>query len=531
MSKIVPKSVQIAGVSGKSPASVNAEKKGGDLLFTALFDGAATDGSIKDIAIDATTVVGALAGQSQDQDDAKGEPQEELLAMIVAQQAASKLQQKSSGQPTIDADDVVATDGEEFLHEDENANALADIIGSMPFNTNGYVGMANDDDAAKIETGNFLSTNTASEESKLSGSVDEKFLKIRPSLDRGQGTAGQGETPGSTPSIKTGRDIALANVKFDGTTVAVAAPGKNTTGQAKLLENFIGPLPAQLADGKLAAKFANLMTNRSLDLEQRDAEIDAELFGDKTNEFIGKKEKNLVSGAGLKQAMLSAQNLAFGDKLSMHSAQSQNVVELMRPSQGASAMLDTVSGIAGQSGGHSHSGGQSSSQSGSQNGGQSGSITGGGLLNNLNMLQTLDMAKNNWSEMLLQRVQRGLAGGKDQLEFQLNPRNLGKMRISLVMKNNRANVLIKTETSVAASMLNDAEGRLAQMLEASGIRLGSLNSGQSQGFGGNASDGQANQQNTAETPHKAIAGKTENDSPANAEMTTERSENLINIQA
>jgi flagellar hook-length control protein FliK len=470
MSKIVPKSVQIAGASAKSPASVNAEKTGRDLLFTALFDGAATDGSIKDIAMDATTVAGALAGQSQDQDDAKGEPQEELLAMIVAQQAASKLQQKSSGQPTIDADDVVATDGEEFLHEDENANALADIIGSMPFNTNGYVGMANDDDAAKIETGNFLSANTASEESKLSGSTDEKFLKIRLSLDRGQGTAGQGETPGSTPSIKTGRDIALANVKFDGTTVAAAAPGKNTAGQAKLLENFIGPLPAQSADGKLAAKFANLMKNRSLDLEQRDAEIDAELFGDKANEFIGKKEKNLVSGASLKQAMLSAQNLAFGDKLSMHSAQSQNVVELMRASQSASAMLDTVSGIAGQSGGHSHSGGQS----GSQNGGQSGSIAGGGLLNNLNMLQTLDMAKNNWSEMLLQRVQRGLAGGKDQLEFQLNPRNLGKMRISLVMKNNRANVLIKTETSVAASMLNDAEGRLAQMLEASGIRLGSL---------------------------------------------------------
>ena len=397
----------------------------------------------------------------------------------------------------------------------------------MPLNTNGYVGMANDDDAAKIETGNFLSANTASEESKLLGSADEKFLKIRLSLDRGQGTAGQGETPGSTPSIKTGRDIALANVKFDGTTVAAAAPGKNTAGQAKLLENFIGPLPAQSADGKLAAKFANLMKNRSLDLEQRDAEIDAELFGDKTNEFIGKKEKNLVSGASLKQAMLSAQNLAFGDKLSMHSAQSQNVVELMRASQSASAMLDTVSGIAGQSGGHSHSGGQS----GSQNGGQSGSIAGGGLLNNLNMLQTLDMAKNNWSEMLLQRVQRGLAGGKDQLEFQLNPRNLGKMRISLVMKNNRANVLIKTETSVAASMLNDAEGRLAQMLEASGIRLGSLNSGQSQGFGGNASDGQANQQNTAETPRKAIAGKTEDDGPANAEMTTERSENLINIQA
>ncbi|MDA8649434.1 flagellar hook-length control protein FliK [Alphaproteobacteria bacterium] len=514
MSKIVPKSVQIAGASAKSPASVNAEKKGGDLLFTALFDGAATDGSIKDIAMDATTVAGALAGQSQDQDDAKRGPQEELLAMIVAQKAAINLLQKSSGQPTIDAEDVVATDSEEFLLEDENVNALAYIIGSMP-----------------LDTGNPLSRNTASEESKLSGFVDKNSLKIGPPLDRGQVTAGQGETPGSTPSIKTERDIALPNVKFDGTASAAAAPGKNTAGQAKLLENLIGPLPAQPADPKLEAKFANMRTDRSLDLEQRDAEIDAELFGDKTNEFIGKKEKNLLSGASLKQTMLSAQNLAFGDKLSMHSAQSQNGLDLMRASQGVSAMLDTVSEIAGQSGGHSHSGGQSGSQSGSQNGSQSGSSAGGGLLNNLNMLQTLDMAKNNWSEMLLQRVQRGLAGGKDQLEFQLNPRNLGKMRISLVMKNNRANVLIKTETSVAASMLNDAEGRLAQMLEASGIRLGSLNSGQSQGFGGNASDGQANQKSTAETPYKAVAGKAEDDGPANAEITTERSENLINIQA
>jgi len=91
--------------------------------------------------------------------------------------------------------------------------------------------------------------------------------------------------------------------------------------------------------------------------------------------------------------------------------------------------------------------------------------------------------------------------------------------------------LIKTETSVAASMLNDAEGRLAQMLEASGLRLGSLNSGQSEGFGGNTSDGQADQQNTAETPHKAIVGKSDDDGLANTEMTTEGSENLINIQA
>jgi len=153
------------------------------------------------------------------------------------------------------------------------------------------------------------------------------------------------------------------------------------------------------------------------------------------------------------------------------------------------------------------------------------------LLNNLNMLQTLDMAKANWNEMLLQRVQKGLAGGKDQLDFQLNPRNLGKMQISLVMQNNRTNIQIQTETSAAAAMLSDAEGRLAQMLDAAGLRLGNLISAQSQGFGGNSFGGQADRQNQPQAMAKADTGKAEKDGMSNAEITTERSENLINIQA
>ena len=125
--------------------------------------------------------------------------------------------------------------------------------------------------------------------------------------------------------------------------------------------------------------------------------------------------------------------------------------------------------------------------------------SGGGLLSNLNNLQILDTAKDNWTEMLLQRVKNGLSGGTDHLDFQLNPRNLGKMRITLVMQNDGTNIQIQTETSAAASMLSESESRLAQMLEASGLRLGNLNSGQFQGFGGAGSDQQANQQSQSKT--------------------------------
>jgi hypothetical protein len=69
------------------------------------------------------------------------------------------------------------------------------------------------------------------------------------------------------------------------------------------------------------------------------------------------------------------------------------------------------------------------------------------------------------------------------------------------------------------------------MLEASGLRLGSLNSGQSHGFGGNMLGGHANQQNQDENSSKAIADKADDDGNKSADVITERSENLINIQA
>ena len=146
-------------------------------------------------------------------------------------------------------------------------------------------------------------------------------------------------------------------------------------------------------------------------------------------------------------------------------------------------------------------------------------------------LHLLDTAKDNWTEMLLQRVRNGLSGGKDQLDFQLNPRNLGKMRISLVIQNDRTNIHIQTETSAAASMLSDSEARLSQMLEASGLRLGSLNSGQTQGFGGAGSEQQANQQGQEKTGLNNQPDNGQDSDEIVEEMTATRSDNLINIQA
>jgi hypothetical protein len=70
------------------------------------------------------------------------------------------------------------------------------------------------------------------------------------------------------------------------------------------------------------------------------------------------------------------------------------------PTKAVLAVLESASGFANQSQSGAHTGGQSS--------GQAGSAATSGLMQNLNMLQTLDMARSNWNEMLIQRVQWGL---------------------------------------------------------------------------------------------------------------------------
>jgi hypothetical protein len=101
------------------------------------------------------------------------------------------------------------------------------------------------------------------------------------------------------------------------------------------------------------------------------------------------------------------------------------------------------------------------------------------------------------------------------------------MRISLVLQNDRTNIKVQTETSAAASMLTESEGRLVQMLEASGLRLGNFSSGLSQGFDGKDSDGHRHQKSLVHAGN----GKTDDDGNVSAETIVEQSENLINIQA
>ncbi|MAK09984.1 MAG: hypothetical protein CML36_05850 [Rhodobacteraceae bacterium] len=90
------------------------------------------------------------------------------------------------------------------------------------------------------------------------------------------------------------------------------------------------------------------------------------------------------------------------------------------------------------------------------------------LLNNLNLLS------KKWGDSLIEKLEKSIVDGIEELEISLTPKSLGKLNITINMQDNIAKINIIAETSSAALLLGEAESKLAQMMESSGLKLASL---------------------------------------------------------
>lgn len=83
----------------------------------------------------------------------------------------------------------------------------------------------------------------------------------------------------------------------------------------------------------------------------------------------------------------------------------------------------------------------------------------------------LDFMKRDWQEKLGARLVSSLERGEQEIDLQLHPKSLGKLRISLALAEGDVRVRVIAESSLTASLLSEAEVRLAHSLEQSGLRM------------------------------------------------------------
>ena len=111
----------------------------------------------------------------------------------------------------------------------------------------------------------------------------------------------------------------------------------------------------------------------------------------------------------------------------------------------------------------------------------------------------LNMGDKAWQEGFVRRVENSIKNGNGDIRIALEPRQLGRMQVKLGFNGDATRIQITTETAAAAALLSEGEGRLSQMLDQAGLRLGNLqtNASGTSGFdqnnnmGGQANSGQS----------------------------------------
>jgi len=306
-----------------------------------------------DGGIDAAAMAAALSAASGDQDEGDSQPQDELLAMIAALQAGRGFGQKSSDQLASENDEDAALGQDMADGEDENPDSPAALMAASPLVTSTQTGAVNGNsaDCQTVETAQAIRGRMAFDEN-----APKRNLGAAGAGDKAAGMMGGRQLPSAhmipqniTPGKLMAQNMMSQNMILGQNQTPVNAPAPASllsgvksaddaslaaTRQASSPETFVGPMPENSAAAKIAANITNLKAIRAANLEQRNAEIEAQLFGDNTGEMIGKSDKSLASGASLKQAMLADNQLPSGDKVQIRTIIGQNSPETARPHQG-----------------------------------------------------------------------------------------------------------------------------------------------------------------------------------------------------
>ena len=87
------------------------------------------------------------------------------------------------------------------------------------------------------------------------------------------------------------------------------------------------------------------------------------------------------------------------------------------------------------------------------------------------LLDTLDLSQKGWTTKLVSRIENALENGGEEIEFNLKPKNLGRLKVSISLKNGTGNVKIITENTFVTNALTQNENHLQKLFNDQGINL------------------------------------------------------------
>ena len=145
-----------------------------------------------------------------------------------------------------------------------------------------------------------------------------------------------------------------------------------------------------------------------------------------------------------------------------------------------------------------------------------------------NFLDNLDLTQKGWSSKLVSKIQNSLADGGGEIEFNLKPKNLGMLKVSVKLKEGIGSVKIIAENSFVTTALNQNENYLQKLFNDQGINLEFLAKNENQNFGSN---NQSNQNSNNEKENQNGTAEKKVEALDKIEIEDNSSRHIINVIA
>jgi len=149
-----------------------------------------------------------------------------------------------------------------------------------------------------------------------------------------------------------------------------------------------------------------------------------------------------------------------------------------------------------------------------------------------NFLDHLDLTQKGWTSKLVSRIENAMSNGGEEIEFNLKPKNLGMLKVSVSQKNGMNTVKIITENSFVTSALAQNENYLQKLFNDQGMSLDFTAQNENYSFGSksNFSQNPKDQNKNSNNEHsKTVNEITDRNDSVNVEDDSSR--HIINVIA
>ena len=146
-----------------------------------------------------------------------------------------------------------------------------------------------------------------------------------------------------------------------------------------------------------------------------------------------------------------------------------------------------------------------------------------------NLLDHLNLTEQGWTSKLATRIEKAFINGGEEIEFNLKPKNLGVLKISLTLKQGLGTVKIQAENSFVTNALQQNEVFLQKLFNDQGMSLDFMAHNGNENFGSTHNFNQ-NEQNSKENnkdKNQLIDEEKENKNPLDENYSSRHIVNVI----